>query len=89
MRHPIRAIDGLLLDSNLHPVQPDRRHLMGVLLAEPERVTSPRVPGCHHRAHHDHAHVLDQRGAAQDLLRQVDRYLSGNLLRYGLRLSSR
>lgn len=70
MRDSIRTIHGLLPHSNLHPVRPDRHHLLGELLAEPERHPCPSGARGNHRLDHDHAHVLDERGATQDLIRQ-------------------
>ena len=87
VRHPVRPLHGLLPDPDLHPVQFDCRHLLGFLLAQPQRLAGPRLPRRHHRAHHDDAHVLNQRPIAKNLLRQVHWHLPGHLLRHGLRFS--
>ena len=89
MRHQVRPLHGLLHDPDLHPVQSDRRHLVGVLLAQPQRITGSRLSGRHHRLDHDDAHVVHQRRLAQNLLRQVYRHLLGHLLHHGLRLAAR
>lgn len=86
VRHPVRALDGLLHDPDLHPVQSDRRHLVGFLLVEPQRVAGARLARRHHCADHDDAHVVHQRRPAQNLLRQVHRHLPGHVLHHGLRL---
>lgn len=72
LRDPVRQVDGLLPDPDLHPVRPDRHHLLGELLAQQERDARQGGAGCHHRAHHDDADVVDERGPTQDILRQID-----------------
>lgn len=89
MRNPIREVDGLLPHPDLHPQRPHRHHQLGVLLAQQERDTGPSRPRCHHRAHDDDAHVIDERRPPQDILRQVDRRLPGHLFRDGVRLATR
>lgn len=85
MWNTVCAFHGLLPDSDLHSVWSDRDHILGVFLAEPQRDAGARRPRRHHRAHHDHTHVLHQRRPAQDLLCQIDRRLPGDLFRHGFR----
>lgn len=89
MRDPVREVDGLLPDSNIHTQRADRHHLVGELLAEQERHARQSRPRRHHRVDHDHAHVLHQRRATEDIVRQVHRRLPGNVFRDGLRVSLR
>lgn len=60
---------------------------MGELLAKPKRNPRSGRPRSNHCAHHDNPHVLDKRGPPQNLLRQVNRRLPGNMFRHGLRLT--
>lgn len=87
MRDPIREVHGLLSDPNLHTQRTDRHHILGELLAEPERHAGQSGFGCHHRADHDHAHVIHQRSAAEDIVREIHRRVSGHLFRHGVRLA--
>ena len=86
---PVRPLDGLLPDPDLHSVRFDCHHLVGFLLAQQASHASSCVARCHHRADHDNAHVLHQRCLAKDLLRQVHRHLPRHLFRHGLRFSAR
>jgi len=88
VRYPVRAVNGVLPDPDLHPFGADRDNLVGELLAEPQRDARPGRPGRHHCFDHDHTHVFNQRCAAKDILRQVDRRLPGNMFRYGLRVTT-
>lgn len=85
VRDPVRALHGLLPHPDLHPVGADCNHLVGQLLAEPQRHPRKSGAGRHHRAHHDDAHVVHQRSLAQNFLRQVHRRLPGHMLRHGVR----
>lgn len=89
LRDTVRSFHGLLPHPDLHSIWSDRHHLLGQLLAEPQCDTRQGGPRCHHRAHHDHPHVVHQCRATQDFLRQVNRCLLGNLLRHGLRIVAR
>ena len=71
MRNSIRTFDGLLPHPNLHPLQSDRHHILGVVLAESRRNARPRRPWRHHCAHYDNPDGLDQRGFAKNFLCQV------------------
>ena len=84
LRHSICSLDGLLFDSDLHPIEFDCRHLLGFVLDQPQRCTGQGLVGRHDGAHHDDAHVVDQRPIAKNLLRQIHRYLPRNLFRHGL-----
>ena len=86
LRNPVRPLDGLLPDPDLHPVQSDRHHLVGLLLAEQGSHAGQSRPRGHHRLDHDHVDGVDERGAAQNILRQVHRRLLGRLLLHGVRL---
>jgi len=86
LRDPIRAVHGLLSDPNLHTQRTDRHHILGELLAEPECHAGQSGFGCHHRADHDHAHVIHQRSAAEDIVREIHRRIPGNVFRHGVRL---
>lgn len=86
VRDSIRSLHGILPHPDLHSIWSDRHHLLGQFLAEPQCDTGQGGPRCHHRAHHDHPHVVNQRSATQDFLRQINRRLLGNLLRHGLRI---
>jgi len=61
---------------------------VGELLAEQMCNARTRIIGRHHRADYDHAHVLHQRGAAEDIVRQVHRCVPGHVFRHGVRLAS-
>ena len=84
LRHSVCSLDGLLFDSDLHPIEFDCRHLLGFVLDQPQRCTGQGLVGRHDGAHHDDAHVVDQRPIAKNLLRQIHRYLPRNLFRHGL-----
>ena len=86
---PICSLDGLLPDSDLHPIGSDCNHLLGVVLAQPSSDTSSCLPRRHHCAHHDDTHVVHQRCLAKDFLRQIHRHLSRHLFRHGFCFSSR
>ena len=89
VRDPVRASDGLLPHPGVHPVVPHCDHLMGLLLAEPGRHSRQGWAGRDNRAHHDHAHGLDQCSPAKNFLREVNRRLSWCLLLHGFRFSAR
>ncbi|KAL2750680.1 ionotropic GABA-aminobutyric acid receptor RDL3 isoform X10 [Vespula maculifrons] len=89
LRDPVRTIDGLLPDPDLHTLRVDRHNIVGELLAKPKRDPRSGGPRSNHCAHYDDPNVLDERGATKDLLRQVHRRLSGHLLRHGLCLVAR
>ena len=86
MRDPVRTFHGILPHPDLYPFWSHRHNLVGQLLAEPKRDARQSGLGRHHRAHHDHPHVVHQRRATQDFLCQVHRCLPGNMFRYGLRI---
>ena len=86
---PVRPLDGLLPDPNLHPVRPDCHHLVGLFLAQQGRHAGPRLPRRHHRADHDYSHVIYQRCLAKDFLRQIHRHFPRHVLRHGLRFAPR
>ncbi len=85
MRDPVRALDGLLSHPDLYPLQSDRHHIVGLLLAQSGCDPRQGRPRGHHCAHHDHPHGVDERGVAKNLLRQVDRRLPGRVLLHGVR----
>jgi len=87
VRDPIREIDGLLPNPNIYTQRTDRHHLVGELLAEQKCHPRQSRTWRHHRVDHDHAHVLHQRRAAQDILRQVHRRVLGNVFRDGFRFA--
>lgn len=87
MRNPIRQIDGLLPYPDLHTQRTDRHHIVGELLAEQMRDARPSLAGRHHRVDDDHAHVVDERRVAEDILRQVHRRVPGHVFRDGFRLA--
>lgn len=89
MRDSVRTEHGILSHPDLHPLRTDCHHFMGQLLAKQKRDTCPSRPWCHHRAYHDHAHVIHQRCAAKDFLRQINRRLLGHLFRDGVRFATR
>lgn len=89
LRDPVRTVDGLLPDPDLHTLGADCHNIVGELLAKPKRDPRSGGPRSNHCAHYDDPNVLDQRGATKDLLRQVYRRLSGHLLRHGLCLVAR
>jgi len=87
LRNPIRAIHGLLPDPDLHTQRTDRHHILGELLAEPERYAGQSGVRRHHRVDHDHAHVVHERGAAEDIVREIYRRLLGHVFRHGVRFA--
>ena len=87
VRHSVRPLDGLLFDSDLHPIELDCRHLVGFVLDQPQRFAGQGLAGRDDGAHHDDAHVVNQRPIAKNLLRQIHRYLPGHLLRHGFRIA--
>lgn len=89
LRDPVRTVDGLLPDPDLHTLRADCHNIVGELLAKPKRDPRSGGPRSNHCAHYDDPNVLDERGATKDLLRQVHRRLSGHLLRHGLCLVAR
>jgi len=88
LRNPIRTVHGLLPDPDLHTQRIDRHHFVGELLAEQVRDARPRLVRRYHRVDHDHAHVVHQRSAAEDIVRQVHRRVPGHVFRHGFCLAS-
>lgn len=86
VRDSVRSIHGVLPHPDLHSIWPDRHHLVGQFLAEPQCNTCQSGPRSDHRTHHDHPHVVHERRTTQDLLRQIYRRVLGNLFRHGLRV---
>lgn len=64
LRDSICTIDGVLFDSNLHPVWLDCHNIVGLVLVEPKCHTGTSGVGRHNCADHDHPHVFDQRSAS-------------------------
>ena len=89
VRNSIRTFDGLLPHPNLHPLQSDRHHILGVVLAESRRNARPRRPWRHHCAHYDNPDGLDQRGFAKNFLCQVHWRLPRRMFLYGVRFTFR
>nr|XP_037873771.1 ionotropic GABA-aminobutyric acid receptor RDL3 isoform X10 [Bombyx mori] len=83
VRNTVRTLDGVLPHPDLHTFGSDRDHIVGLVLAEPERDPGPRAARGHHRADDDNAHVIDQRRSAEDIIRQVYRRVPRDLLRHG------
>ena len=71
LRNPVCPLDGLLPNSDLHPLFSHRRHLVGLFLAQPGCNTSKGVTWGDHRAHHDHPNWNNKLPTAKDLLSQV------------------
>lgn len=84
MRNSVRQIHGLLPDPDLHSQWAHRHHIVGELLVEQVRDARPSLVGRHHRVNDDHAHVLDQRRSAENIVRQIHRRVPGNVFRDGV-----
>lgn len=85
MRNSVRSFHGLLPHPDLHSIWSDCHYLVGQFLAESQRNACQGGSRRHDGAHHDHPHVIHQRGSTEDILRQINRCLPGNVLRHGLR----
>ena len=71
VRNSVCSCSGLLPRPSLYPVQFDRCHILGVLLAQPRCHTCACWTRGHYCAHHDNLDGFDQCSFAKNLLCQV------------------
>lgn len=71
LRDPVCPFYGLLLDPDLHPIQLDRDHFVGIVLVESRCHTCSRQFGCDHCVDHDNVDGLNQCSSSKDLLCEI------------------
>ena len=86
LRDPVCPVHGLLPHPDLHPIQSDCRHILGVFLAQQGGDTSESDSGSDHCANHDHSNGLNKLGPAKGVLCQIHRRVPGILFLHGVRL---